>query len=316
MVKKNKFPLWAQIITDVLIAGIVLCVFAYFHILKSSEKPSDGIIITPPTENTSSAWREKFAEHFSDTVIKTESTYKSPNISIEITEHRNEADTCTYYVADVYIADISCLSTYLAQGKYGNKITEKGLDMYKNSGAVFALNGDYYGARDTGLCIRNGQVYRSSVYKNQDVCLLYYDGTMETFLGTQFDLDTAIDKKVYQGWAFGPSLLDKDGKALTEYPSWYKNISGVNPRSAIGYYEPGHYCFIAIDGRSDISEGMTFLEMSELMEDLGCTVAYNLDGGISSFMAYDGRYIHKPAPAWGAEAPRAISDCIILKEPG
>lgn len=311
---QKKIPLWALIIADVLIAIMVLCVFAIFHHVISEEKPSDGIIVTPPTTAELENWTEKFSEHFSDEIIVTKNTYKSSNISITITEHRNEADTCTYYIADVYISNIKCLQTYLANKKYGDNITQKGLEMFKDSGAVFAMNGDYYGARSTGLCIRNGEVYRSSIIKNQDVCILYYDGTMETFLGSEFDLDHVIDKGAYQGWAFGPSLLDSNGKALTEYPSWYKNISDVNPRSAIGYYEPGHYCFIAIDGRSDISAGMTFVEMSELMESLGCKVAYNLDGGISSFMAYQGRYVHKPAPAWGAEAPRAISDCIILKE--
>ena len=313
--KKKGIPLWIIIIADVLIAGLVLCVFAFFHHVVSTEMESTGIIVPPPTTSSAENWSEKFAEHFSDEIIETENTYKSPNVSITITEHRNASDTCTYYVADVYISDVRCLRSYLAQGKYGENITEKGLSMFNNSGAIFALNGDYYGARNTGLCIRNGEVYRSSIIKNQDVCILYYDGTMETFLGEDFDLDAAIDKGAYQGWAFGPSLLDKDGKALDEYPSWYSKIADVNPRSAIGYYEPGHYCFVAIDGRSDVSAGMTFVEMSELMEDLGCKVAYNLDGGISSFMVYGNRYVHKPAPAWGAEAPRAISDCIIIKEP-
>ena len=315
MKNNRKIPLWIMIIADIMAALMVLCVFAFFHHVVSKEKVSDGTIITPPATADMENWAEKFAEHFSDEIIATENSYKSPNISITITEHRNAADTCTYYVADVYITDIRCMQSYFANKKYGDNITQKGLEMFKDSGAVFAMNGDYYGARDTGLCIRNGEVYRSSMIKNQDVCILYYDGTVETYLGAEFDLDKVIEKGAYQGWAFGPSLLDANGKALSEYPSWYGKISGVNPRSAFGYYEPGHYCFVAIDGRSDISAGMTFLEMSALMEDLGCAVAYNLDGGISSFMAYDGRYIHKPAPAWGTEAPRAISDCIILKEP-
>ena len=311
---KNKIPLWMLIVADVLIAGIVLCIFACFHILMSEEKTSDGIIVAPPTTSEMENWSEKYAEHFSDDLIMTDNMYKSSSISITITEHRNNADTCTYYVADVYIADIRCLQSYLANKKYGDNITQKGLDMFKESGAIFALNGDSYGAGEKGLCISNGEVYRSEIMKSQDVCILYYDGTMETFHGKDFDLDYVVEKGAYQGWAFGPSLLDENGRALKEYPDWYSGISKVNPRSAIGYYEPGHYCFIAIDGRSDISAGMTFVEMSELMERLGCKVAYNLDGGISSFMAYNGKYVHKPAPAWGADAPRAISDCIILKE--
>ena len=174
MKNNKKIPLWIMIIADILAAGVVLCVFAYFHHVVSKEKPSDGTVITPPATTEMENWAEKFAEHFSDEIISTETTYKSPNMSITITEHRNAADTCTYYVADVYISDIRCMQSYFANKKYGDNITQKGLEMFKESGAVFAMNGDYYGARDTGLCIRNGEVYRSSIIKNQDVCILYF----------------------------------------------------------------------------------------------------------------------------------------------
>lgn len=53
--------------------------------------------------------REKFAEHFTDTVVSTYSSYSSPNLSVEISRHTqgSGSDTVTYYVADVYLADLS-----------------------------------------------------------------------------------------------------------------------------------------------------------------------------------------------------------------
>lgn len=308
--KKVHFPLWLMLICDFIIGALVLCVFAYFHHVKSYEIEGAEIVITNPYTGEAASWKEKFAEHFSDEIIKTDNSYKSPNISITVTEHRNEADTVTYYVADIYIASIDCLSSWFAEGVYGSNITKMGLDMYEASGAVIAINGDYYGARNTGLVIRNGTVYRPDPIRNQDTCVLYYDGTVETFLGKDVDVDQLVEKGAYQAWSFGPSLLDENGKALEDYPSWYKNIRDVNPRSAFGYYEPGHYCFVAIDGRNPKSAGMTFDEMSELFESLGCKVAYNLDGGKSSFLVYNSKYVNKLA--WGG---REISDCIIIKEP-
>ena len=64
-----------------------------------------------------------------------------------------------------------------------------------------------------------------------------------------------------------------------------------NPRSAIGYYEPGHYCFVEVDGRIPASRGMTMEQLSQLFEDLGCRSAYNLDGGQSAGIVWQGSQI-------------------------
>ena len=42
-------------------------------------------------------------------------------------------------------------------------------------------------------------------------------------------------------------------------------VSGSMLLKLIGYYEPGHYCFVAVDGRSDKSKGLTMAQLSELM---------------------------------------------------
>ena len=60
-------------------------------------------------------------------------------------------------------------------------------------------------------------------------------------------------------------------------------VQGLNPRSAVGYYEPGHYCFVVIDGRQPgYSKGATLMQLAQLFESLGCKEAYNLDGGKSA----------------------------------
>lgn len=308
--KRGGVPLWVLLVCDFLIGALILCVFAYFHHVKSHELVGNGTVITNPYTTEELPWKEKFADKFTEEIVKTDNTYQSPYMSITVTEHKNEADTATYYVADIYVASIECLSSWFADGVYGSNIVGTGMEMYKASGAVIALNGDYYGARSTGVVIRNGTVYRPEAILNQDTCVMFYDGTVETYLGKNIDIDMLVKKGAYQAWSFGPSLLDENGKALKEYPSWYSKISGENPRSAFGYYEPGHYCFVSIDGRSDESAGMSFAEMSELFEELGCKVAYNMDGGKSSFMVFNEKYVNNLA--WGG---REISDCIIIKDP-
>jgi exopolysaccharide biosynthesis protein len=45
------------------------------------------------------------------------------------------------------------------------------------------------------------------------------------------------------------------------------------------------------------------------MEELGCTAAYNMDGGKSSVMTYNDDYVNQPA-----DGGREISDSIVIKE--
>jgi len=100
----------------------------------------------------------------------------------------------------------------------------------------------------------------------------------------------------------------EDGQALTQFRS---RISGNNPRTAIGYYEPGHYCFVVVDGRQENSDGMSLAELAALFQELGCKEAYNLDGGKSSAMVWNGSLVNDPA-----DGGRRVSDIVYIAEVG
>ena len=167
--------------------------------------------------------------------------------------------------------------------------------------AVVALSGDHYRARYEGIVVRNGVLYRESRFA--DVCVLYTDGVMATFADEDFDLEAESEKGIWQVWSFGPMLLD-NGQAMTQFNS---ELQRANPRSAIGYFEPGHYCFVQVDGRIESSRGMTLEVLSQLFADLGCTAAYNLDGGKSSGFVWQGELLSYPYN-------RPISDIIYVSE--
>ena len=104
-------------------------------------------------------------------------------------------------------------------------------------------------------------------------------------------------------------MLLSEGQPMTSFNS---SVGKVNPRSALGYYEPGHYCFVLVDGRqSGYSAGMTLTELSQLFYDLGCKTAYNLDGGDTVAMAFKTELINHPENA----SPRSVSDIIYICEP-
>ena len=259
--------------------------------------------------------RDKFAEHFTDTVVSTDTAYSSPDLSVEVTQHTqgSGSDTVTYYVADVYMADMSSFRTEFAGGAYDPDGQREHLNtMSRRVGAVLAMNGDSYcfnRSHCNGLLVRNGTVYRFNP-TTQDICVLYQDGTMATYSSDQFDPQAALERGILQTWIFGPRLLDDNGKALADFDTW-DYIKKVHPRTALGYYEPGHYCFVTVDGRqSGYSRGMSLLELAQVFEELGCAAAYNMDGGHTVFMTLQDQYVnHSYKPS------KTISDCICICEP-
>ena len=259
------------------------------NIQHSSHQQITGITEDVPEQTQPLSLREKFAVHFTDTAVSTDTTYSSPDLSVEVTQHTQGSgnDTVTYYVADVYMADLSSFQTEFAGGAYNPDGQREHLNtMSQRVGAILAMNGDSYCFNRSycnGLLVRNGTVYRNNP-TTQDICVLYQDGAMATYSPSQFDPQAALEQGILHTWIFGPRLLDDNGKALADFDTW-DYIKKVHPRTALGYYEPGHYCFVTVDGRqSGYSRGMSLSELAQVFEELGCAAAYNMDGGHTVFM--------------------------------
>lgn len=323
--KKRLLPVWAIVLLDIVALGAALVVFSLFHHVLPSEGggPVRDILASHSSAPSSSSASTStgaasvssssvappaigdFSASFPDydTGVGKEGSYQSDNVRIAV--DRIERDGITYFVADIWIRDIRCLRTAFAQGKYGKSITDTIDNIAADNGALLAMTGDYYGARSKGIVIRNGLLYRDTLF--EDVCVLYVDGTMETFEKRDFNIDDAIAAGAYQAWSFGPQLLE-GGQPMTSFNS---AVRAANPRSAIGYYEPGHYCFVVVDGRQEgYSKGMKMSELSQTMYDLGCEAAYNLDGGQTAALYFDGGIINRPYLNG-----RRMSDIVYIGEP-
>ncbi len=232
-------------------------------------------------------------------------------------EGTNKTYYVEYFVFDVYIRNIENLFTVTTSKRdYSTEeLIAKGERM--SGGPVVAtINGDYLG--NTNHCLiaeRNGQLLRETKRIESDVCVLYYDGSMETLTPKTYDIEKIKSKNPYQIWNFGPSLLDENGKAITKYDSssYDDHVIGKrNPRAAIGYYEPGHYSFIVVDGRSEDSQGVRMVQLAELFEELGCVTAYNMDGGDSA-QAYFGQTMIRGDEERGDDQ-RNLYDIICIGE--
>lgn len=325
--KRKKAPWWALVLLDVLLIGAVLGVYALLILApgKAAQAPvsivpettpavaEPGAEVTPSPEAAQpETWAERFREHFTDEVVVTDTSYTSPNISITITAHQTgekENNTMlTWYVADICIADIDCFRTYLAKGEdHGRNTTDDPMVMFEESGAILAVSGDFEAYSAGGTIVRNGLLYRDTD-SGADVCALFSDGRMVCYDAGTLVLEDVLDDGLLQAWTFGPTLV-KDGAVA---PNLYlrDKWNAREPRVALGYFEPGHYCFVVADGRQyGYSNGASLETLAQILVDLGCESAYNLDGGGSAFMAFDGERVNQQS------SNRRIGDILLITEP-
>ena len=324
----HRISIPAMVGLDLLCIVLGLLTFAYFHHVRDFLYPPKAdpvVLLTPapaaasPSEPTAtpgvnspeetapepeaaselSAWGERFADQFTDgEIIQTENSYRSANVSVTLTTV--EKPRQVYRIAEIYISDLKYLRTSLGTRGFGSR--NMAADLAGVNGALVAISGDYYSARQEGIVIRNGILYRETRF--EDICVLLNDGRMLTLSPWEFDLEQLKESAPWQVWSFGPKLLN-NGEAISTFRS---TVESTNPRSAIGYVEPGHYFFVQVDGRgANGSRGMTLGELSQLFAELGCVSAYNLDGGQTAGIVWNGRLLSHP---YG----RSVSDIIYITD--
>ncbi len=250
------------------------------------------------------------SESSDDSAVTTDTTYKDDNIQVTLTAKR-VADTAVY-IADVKVSDVSYLKSALAQNSYGRNIKETTSSMASSNNAVLAINGDYYGFRDYGYVLRNGTLYRSEGGDSQDL-VVNSDGSFSIINESETSAESLEKAGALQVYSFGPALVN-NSKILVSDSDEVAQSMNSNPRTAIGMVSPLHYVFVVSDGRTSESAGLSLKELAQVMKDAGCTVAYNLDGGGSSTMYFNGQVVNNPTGGRGGNgsSEREVSDIIYI----
>ena len=98
----------------------------------------------------------------------------------------------------------------------------------------------------------------------------------------ELDIEMDLDIDEIKMAVSGGALLLEDGEIPEKFTA---NITGSNPRTAIGTSKDGKTLFlITVDGRQSSSIGMTQTELAEFLKEKGVYTAMNLDGGGSTTM--------------------------------
>ena len=114
------------------------------------------------------------------------------------------------------------------------------------------------------------------------------------------DLEDFLIRKMEEQTAIGggPVLLQNGEIKITnneELKFAGKAINDKHPRTAMGYTKDGKLIILMIEGRNTVAHGATLGQEAQILKDLGCWEALNLDGGGSSCMLVNGKETIKPS---------------------
>ena len=239
----------------------------------------------------------------------TENGYRDETIIVEMEQKRlYDSDV---YIAYVKIATPSQLRTAVAGKKIGSSSTNHTSTISKNYNGIVAVNGDYFTKTKAGYIVRMGETYREKTSKNMDLLLIDELGDFHIYLRGHENQEKGVaaftsEHQIVNGFFFGPALV-VDGQ-VQEIPENYQfDPHQKNPRAGIAQLGTLTYALVVVNGRTDASEGVTLAEFADIMGQIGAEQAYNLDGGNSATLAFNGEvYNDKP------QAERAVTDIIYF----
>ena len=260
---------------------------------------------------TSTSTNTAMASQAAKTATVTDSSYKDDNISVNLSE--TTVNSTQVYLADVTVSSSDYLKTAFAQNAFGTNVTAKTSETAAANNAILAVNGDYYGANSTGYVIRNGVVYRDTVRENSNNgdLAIYKDGSFKIIYEDQISADQLVKDGVVNLLAFGPALVE-NGEIAVGKNQEVGQAMASNPRTAIGIIDENHYIIVVSDGRTSESEGLSLYQLAEVMKSYGVKTAYNLDGGGSSTLHFNGQVINEPTTGGNKISERAVSDIVYI----
>lgn len=306
MKQKKKRYFW------VIITSLGLIISDSYILLKAFYLPEIGTTVSAVQQTTtsSSSSEDTVTKVSSTEPVITDTSYSDENIDINIT--KNYTDNTNVYVVDIKVSDPSYLKTALANNTYGRNITEKTSEMATNNQAILAINGDYYGFRSTGYVIRNGVMYRDTASdKSQQDLVIDDKGDFSIIDESNVTANDLISQGAQQVLSFGPSLIEDSQITVSENEEVGQSMSS-NPRTAIGQIDTNHYVIIVSEGRTDDSEGLSLYQLAEQFKTLGAKTAYNLDGGGSSTLYFNGKVINQTVGGSRGGNERSVSDIIYI----
>ena len=172
-----------------------------------------------------------------------------------------------------------------------------------NAGGFKDDGGGGLGGMPEGLTIIDGVCYNSDMDVTEGFAGLDKDGILHVGF---YSYDDCVANNIIHAVSFGPILISNGVPTDPEYLT-----SSVNPRTAIAQRADGAIIMLVIDGRQVHSIGATYQDMVDLLLSFGAVNACNMDGGSSTVMYYEGRYVNSCSAEGGN--PRPLPNAFLFK---
>ena len=223
-------------------------------------------------------------------------------------------------------AKISLATTY-PLSEYGKELGV----IVDEAGAIAGVNGGIYyssgnkGGRPYGVTVSNGEI--------QDITLgwsgLYLIGFDENNLLRIISLEgmnkSAVEKmvkeeKIRDAISFQEESSDANNHFVKLIINGEKRElsgkgSGQNPRTAIGQRKDGSVLILVTDGRGKNGHlGATASDLIEIMAEYGAVNAANIDGGSSSSLYYNKKYLRTSVTFYYTNSSWRLPTAFVVKD--
>ncbi len=221
---------------------------------------------------------------------------------------------------------ISLATTY-PWGEYGKELDK----LVTESGAIAGINGGLYysdankGGRPLGVTVSNGEIEDMSLgatglhligFDNENILRIIDISNMNrSEIENLIETEGIRDAVSFQEEAsdannhFVKLIINGEARELNGMGS------GANPRTAIGQREDGSVLFLVTDGRGKNGHlGATAADLIEVMSEYGAVNAANVDGGSSSTMYYNGKYLMTSVTFYYSNSSWRLPTAFVVKE--
>lgn len=217
--------------------------------------------------------------------------YEDLETRIDITKERYKDTDC--FVAHIITKNPLVLKCAFAEGQFNHHQIMS--EVMKDNNAILMINGDFGDSANGGPLpiVKEGEIITeiNPPIINKRTLGLNTEGHFYEVTG---NLRREIEENhLRHTWTFNSGFTIINGERIIKYDG------AKHPRTFIGEVlrddDKLEYYLVVADGRRIDSKGFCHDDESEFLFEKGCYIAYNLDGGGSSEMMFDGKILNIPS---------------------
>ena len=161
------------------------------------------------------------------------------------------------------------------------------------------------GAMPVGLLMTNGETFQNGLSNYEALSICGFTQDNKLYVNDYITKSEVEALNLRCAISFGPVMIVNGQPRISSGSGW-----GIQPRTCIGQRQDGAVLFLVIDGRQTDSLGATLKNAQDILLNYGAYNAFNLDGGASSTMVFDGALVNKPSDIAGE---RYVPTAFIVK---